>query len=222
MANWVTWFLLSSQSPVALPVFLYPIIVPLAAGGDHLPEKASYYTCIPTRPSAAIDIKGAVNGLSQTISNNLSASTSPKLTFNCQFSSSSQGGRSFAQSNGRVRRGTMSSYVRELKPFNTDVTNLNLGRHVNGITWREVLRTLCRQDRGSRESSLLSVLSVLPSGNTRNTQSMPSVHRYIGGLMEQPWGLSMVNSQYRLYTLHLATPATHSVTCPLLLRHRTE
>jgi hypothetical protein len=39
MANWVRWFLLSSQSPVALPVIPYPIIVPLAAGGDHLPEK---------------------------------------------------------------------------------------------------------------------------------------------------------------------------------------
>ena len=33
-------------------------------------------------------------------------------------------------------------------------------------------------------------------------------HRYIGRLMERPKGTSMVNSQYRLYTLHLVTLAT--------------
>lgn len=99
-----------------------------------------------------MDIKGAVNGLSQTISNNLSASTSPKLTFNCQFSSPSQGGRSFAQSNGRVRRGTMSSYVREPKPFNTEDIKILLLENVNQIG-QDILRKQGYQVE-SLESSL--------------------------------------------------------------------
>jgi hypothetical protein len=43
-------------------------------------------------------------------------------------------------------------------------------------------------------------------------------HRYIGGLMGRPLWTSMVNSQYRSYTLRSSYNfATPSVTCPLLL-----
>jgi hypothetical protein len=53
-----------------------------------------------------------------------------------------------------------------------------------------------------------------PLRSRQDIGSTPRVRWYIDGPMGQPPGLSMVNSQYRLYTLHLATLATYRVTCP--------
>jgi hypothetical protein len=59
----------------------------------------------------------------------------------------------------------------------------------------------------------------MPSGPGGSGAKTPEArqYQYIGEPMEQPQGLSMVNSQYRLYILHLVTLATPSVSCPLLL-----
>jgi hypothetical protein len=47
-------------------------------------------------------------------------------------------------------------------------------------------------------------------------------HEYIGTFMEQPQGLSMVNSVQIVHPYTLVTLATYLLTCSLLLRHRTE
>jgi hypothetical protein len=53
-------------------------------------------------------------------------------------------------------------------------------------------------------------------------RATPRVHRYIGRLMEQPEGLSMVNSLSTDCTLHLSYTCCTVIACFLLLRRRTE
>lgn len=77
-----------------------------------------------------MDIKGTVNGLAQSVSKSLNVSTSPDLTFNSQFSSHSQH-NSLMQGMHHIRRRTMSSYSRELKPFNTEDIKILLLENVN-------------------------------------------------------------------------------------------
>jgi hypothetical protein len=58
-----------------------------------------------------------------------------------------------------------------------------------------MLRVLRRQEGLSIQSILLKGAKVLRALSILSTLSTPRVCRYIGALMEQPRGLSMVNSK---------------------------
>jgi hypothetical protein len=91
-----------------------------------------------------------------------------------------------------VRRAIIGDHVAKMlqsKPW----------RHVMVSREQAAGRGSAAKNLGAVRSIWLTMLSKFREGAT------PRVHRYVDRLMEQPQGLSMVNSDNRLYTLHLVT-----------------